>query len=227
MRIENLELMIVMRKIVLTLIAVLTLLTGCIDKGKQVPFEEVNMDTVVRDTMVYGFCARGSDRDVLIIITDAGDTLSLNVTNARQDSLVKGNYAVGDELAVTVSADTTEAMMVVNKSALHGNWVMPNPIDGSSKMGLSILKGGTAESIDQSEVIYKSWRLFNGKLVLVLTREDGIGNDETQMFTIKRLTRDSLIIADDDDLYEYGRKELDVEENFDIELDDGMDEFFL
>lgn len=207
--------------------AVVALLSGCIEKEKHVPFEEVNMGTVVIDTMVYGFCARGSGPSALKIVTDAGDTLLLRVGKARQDSLVKGTYALGDELAVTVNADTTEATMVVNKSALYGNWVMLNPIDGSSKMGVSILKGGTAESIDQSEVIYKSWRLFNGKLVLVLTREDGIGDEETQMFTIKRLTRDSLIIADGDDLYEYGRKELDVEDNLDIELDDGMADFFL
>lgn len=207
--------------------AALALLYGCIERERHVPFEEVNMDTVVRDTMIHGFCARGSGPGVLIMITDGGDTLTLAVDKARKDSLLKGNYALGDEIAVTVNTDTTEAVTVVNKTALYGNWVMPNPIDGSSKMGLSILKGGTAESIDQSEVIYRSWRLFNGKLILVLTREDGIGSEETQTFTIKRLTRDSLVVADDDEWYEYHRKELDVEESLDIKLDDGMDDFFL
>ena len=209
------------------MIAALALLSGCFDKGKHVPFEEVNMDNVVRDTMVYGFCTRGSNNSMLIIITDAGDTLSLNVQQARQDSLVIGGYAVGDELAVTVNADTTEATMVVNKSALYGNWVMPNPIDGSSAMGVSILKGGTAESIDQGEVIYKSWRLFNGKLVFTIMREDGIGNEEAQTYTIVRLKRDSLIIADDEDLIEYGRQTFEAEGDLGIELDDGMDDFFL
>lgn len=209
------------------MMAVVALLAGCIERNKNVPFEEVNMGTVVRDTMIYGFCARGSDKSVLIIITDAGDTISLNVDQAREDSLVKGSYAVGDELAVTVDADTAKATMVVNKSALYGNWVMPNPIDGSSYMGVSIQKGGTAESIDQSEMIYKSWRLFNGQLLLVLTREDGIGRDETQRLTIQRLTRDSLIVTEDDDVYEYGRQRKEAEDKLDIELDDGTSDFFL
>lgn len=216
-----------MRKTVLTFIAVMAVLASCIDKGKRVPFEEVNIGKVERDTMIYGFCINGSNRNTLQLVTDAGDTLSLGVVQARQDSLVVGDFAPGDEVAVTVNADTTEATMVVNKTALHGNWIMPNPIDGSSDMGVSILKGGMAESIDQSEIIYKSWRLFNGKLIFVISREDGIGNEETQMFTIKKLTRDSLIVTDEEETQEYGRLRPQKEDVLDIELDDGMNEFFL
>lgn len=209
------------------MLAALTLLTGCMNKGTNVPFEEVNIDKVVRDTMVYGFCSRGSNNYFLQMVTDAGDTLKLNVSPAREDSLIFGGYNVGDELAVTVNTDTTAATMVVNKTALSGNWITPNPIDGSSFMGMSILKGGTAESIDQSELIYKSWRLFNGKLLFVVAHDGAIGRDETQAFTIKRLTPDSLILSDEDDIYEYGRQNRTVEEKLDLELDDGMDDFFL
>ncbi len=216
-----------MRNITLWTIAVLALLTGCIERNKSVPFEELNMDKEVRDTMIYGFCSRGSTLNTLHFISDAGDTLKLDVRQAREDSLVKGGYNVGDELAVTVNADTTVATMIVNRTALQGNWVMPNPIDGSSEMGVSILKGGTAESIDQSEIIYKSWRLFNGKLVFVMTQEDGIGSDESHMYTILKINRDSLIIYDDDEVQEYNRQKIEVEEDLGIELDDGMNDFFL
>ena len=50
-----------MKYTALTMLAALTLLTGCMNKGTNVPFEEVNIDKVVRDTMVYGFCSRGSN----------------------------------------------------------------------------------------------------------------------------------------------------------------------
>ena len=216
-----------MKRIVFFAMAALALLAGCADKSKNVPFEELNLDTHVRDTMIYGFCSRGSNLNMLHMITDAGDTLHLDVRTARQDSLIKGEYNVGDELAVTVNADTTEATMVVNRTALQGNWVMPNPIDGSSDMGVSILKGGTAESIDQSEIIYKSWRLFNGKLIFMVTQEDGIGNDESYVYTILRLKRDSLISADEEEIHEYSRQKIEDDDNLDIELDDGMNDFFL
>ena len=141
--------------------------------------------------------------------------------------MIIGGYDVGDELAVTVNADTTAITMLVNRTALQGEWMLPNPIDGDSYMGISIRKGGTLESIDQSMVIYKSWRLFNGKLVFVLSREDGIGNDEEMMYNIVRLTPDSLILTGDDEILEYGRQDLDDDDDIGIELDDGMDDFFL
>ena len=216
-----------MKRLVFLAIAALTLLAACVNKSQNVPFEEVNMDTVVRDTMIYGFCSRGSDLNTLQLVTDAGDTLKLDVSTARRDSLIKGGYNLGDELAVTVNADTTAATMIVNRSVLLGNWVTPNPIDGSSFMGVSIQKGGTAESIDQSELVYKSWRLFNGKLIFMVTLEDGIGSDEAHVFSIIRLNRDSLIISGDDEIQEYGRQKLEVDDGLDIELDDGMDDFFL
>jgi len=205
----------------------LALLASCGEGNRRVPFEELNVAETERDTMVYGFCASGSAMNTLQIITDADDTLTLSVAGAREKKMVFGGYAVGDEMAVTVNSDTTEATMVINKSALNGNWVMPNPIDGSSYQGISILKGGTAESIDQSNITYKSWRLFNGRLFIVASRDDGPGKDETMEFKILRLTSDSLFISDGEDVYEYGRQMIEPEEDLGIELDDGMNDFFL
>lgn len=203
------------------------LLAGCGESlNKKVPFEEVNIAEVVRDTMLYGFCGEGSAMNTLQIITDANDTITLNVAAAKDKNMVFGGYAVGDEMAVAVDKDTTMATMVINKSALHGNWVQPNPIDGSSETGISILKGGTAESIDQSSIVYKSWRLFNGKLQVVATRNDGIDLEEVLEFTIKKVTPDSLIIADSEDTYEYGRQTFKPEEDLGIELDEGSEEDF-
>ncbi len=203
------------------------LLAGCGESlNKKVPFEEVNIAEVVRDTMLYGFCGEGSAMNTLQIITDANDTITLNVAAAKDKNMVFGGYAVGDEMAVAVDKDTTMATMVINKSALHGNWVQPNPIDGSSETGISILKGGTAESIDQSSIVYKSWRLFNGKLQVVATRNDGIDLEEVLEFTIKKVTPDSLIIADSEDTYEYSRQTFKPEEDLGIELDEGSEEDF-
>ena len=216
-----------MKRLIFSAIAMMALVASCSDGNKRVPFEELNVGVTERDTMIYGFCASGSAMHTLQIITDADDTLTLSVAGAREKRLVFGGYAVGDEMAVTVNKDTTEATMIINKSALNGNWVMPNPVDGSSYQGISIQKGGTAESIDQSNIMYKSWRLFNGRLLIVASRDDGPGKDETLEFKILRLTTDSLFLSDGEDIYEYGRQRFEVDEDLGIELDDGMDDFFL
>lgn len=209
------------------MMAAAVLLASCGESlNKKVPFEEVNIAQIVRDTMIYGFCGEGSAMNTLQIITDANDTITLSVAAAREKNMVFGGYAVGDEMAVSVDKDTTMANIVVNKSALLGNWVQPNPIDGSSETGISILKGGTAESIDQSTIVYKSWRLFNGKLQIVASRDDGIDMEEVLEFTIKKVTPDSLIIADSEDTYEYGRQVILPEEDLGFELDEGNSDDF-
>lgn len=211
-----------MKKTVLALMAVATIMIGCKNVEKRVPFEEVNVDYILKDSTIYGFCGQRSDASILELITDAGDTLLINVEAARDQKLVLGEYTTGDEMAVVPNVDSTAAVMVVNRSTLYGNWVMPNPIDGSSETGISLQKGGTAEGIDQTTIVYRSWRLFNGQLKILADRDDGIGSEDELVFKIKELTNDILtLVDDDDDVYEYTRPTLVEEEDLGIQLDWG------
>jgi len=218
-----------MKRTITAIIVVLATLASCNTGGNQkVPFEEVNIDDFTRDSTVYGFCGSGSGMNTLQIITDTGDTLTLSVERARSKNMVYGGYAVSDEMAVIVNSDSTEAIMVINKSALLGDWVMPNPIDGSNETGISFLRGGAAESIDQSSIIYKSWKLYNGKLQIVATRDDGIDMEESVEYTIKKLTSDSLVIetgaGSDLETLEFGRQRPENDEDLGVELDWGDEE---
>ena len=194
-----------MKKLLLPVI-VLALMVSCKDTPKQQASQENDdheVEYAFRDSTIYGFCGEGSAMNTLQIITDTGDTITVSVTKARDRNKVLGGYAVGDEIAVLVNKDSTEASLVINKSVLHGDWTMPNPIDGSSETGIKILPGGLAESIDQSSIIYKSWRILKGLLQIQATREDGIDMEEYLMYNIIKLTNDSLVISDEDDTYEY------------------------
>ena len=71
--------------------------------------------------------------NTLQLITDTGDTLQLDLTAARDNDQVFGGLQVGDRMAVIANDERTEAVMVINQVALLGNWVMPNPIDGSDE----------------------------------------------------------------------------------------------
>lgn len=194
-----------MKKLLLPVI-VLSLMISCKEAPKQQTSQENNeleVEYAFRDSTIYGFCGEGSAMNTLQLITDTGDTITVSVLKARDRNKVLGGYAVGDEIAILVNKDTTEATLVINKSVLHGDWIMPNPIDGSSETGIRILRGGLAESIDQSSIIYKSWRIFNGQLQVQATREDGIDMEEFMVYDIVKLTNDSLVISDDDDTFEY------------------------
>ena len=86
-----------------------------------------------------------------------------------------------------------------------GNWLMPNPIDGSSEVGIRIKDGGIAESIEQSSIIYKTWKIIDGKLEITLVREGGGDEEETNWYTIDKLDADSLVYHVNDEVFEYSR----------------------
>jgi hypothetical protein len=217
-----------MKKIGIILLVAAAVLTigSCGNNTQKVPFDNGDSASMSIDSTLYGICGEATSMNMLQLITDTGDTLTVNLERCRNKDRVMGGYAVGDEMAVMVNSDSTEALLVINKSVLHGDWVMPNPIDGSSETGIRILRGGLAESIDQSSIVYKSWRLFNGKLQIQATREDGIDMEEFQVFSIVKLTADSLVIADEEDTYEYSHPSKNDDEDLDIDLDEGYDDEF-
>lgn len=181
---------------------------SCGNKDRQTVHEE-EPDTVVvvnQNKTVFGICGDGSAMNTLQLISDSGDTLTLGVTEARENGKVLGGYGCGDKMAVMLNADRSEAELVINETTLLGDWVMPNPLDGSSIVGISLKDGGIAESIEQSTIIYKTWKIVDGRIEILSVREGGGDVEETNVYDIVKLDDDSLIYKNDEDLFEYGRQ---------------------
>ena len=135
--------------------AVVVTISSCGGKTQPVPFDDGDSTdmSAMQDPTIYGVCGEGSAMNTLQLVTDLGDTIQLDLTYARENNQVFGGLQAGDRMAVVPNAKKTEALIVINQVALLGNWVMPNPIDGSSEVGIRIKEGGIAESIDQPTVI--------------------------------------------------------------------------
>ena len=189
--------------------AVVATMSSCGGKTQQVPFDNGDSTdmSAMQDPTIYGVCGEGSAMNSLQIVTDLGDTIQLDLTYANDNKQVFGGLQVGDRMAVVPNAKKTEALIVINQAALLGNWVMPNPLDGSDEVGIRIKEGGIVEGIEQSAIIYKTWRLVRGKLELISVREGGVDEEEATIYDIVRLSPDSLILKESDDLYEYGRQQ--------------------
>lgn len=201
--------------------AVLTM-GSCGNKGQQVTYEyndSIEMSSVVdRDTTVYGICGDGSAMNTLQLLTDSGDTLNLSVEEAKDADQCFGGFSAGDRMAVLLK-DKATAQLVINLSTLMGNWVMPNPLDGSSETGFRIKEGGIVEGIDQGSIIFKSWRIYNGQLEMVMIREGGTEEEETNRYSLVTLGADSLVIKDSEDVYRYGHPQ-EVKHNSKIKLEE-------
>lgn len=208
--------------------AMIVLFGSCGNKTQKVPFDNGDSAYAAKvDPTLYGVCGVETSMNTLQLITDTGDTLQLDLTAARDNDQVFGGLQVGDRMAVIANDERTEAVMVINQVALLGNWVMPNPIDGSDEVGISIKEGGIAESIEQSNIIYKTWKLTRGKLEIVLVREGGTEEEETYLYDIVKLGPDSLIYKDADDTFEYTRQKPKERYGLDVDLEDAQDEFFM
>lgn len=204
-------------------LAAVVMMGSCGNKTAKFPFDNGDsLDVANVDPTIYGVCSDGTSMNVLRMVTDTGDTLTVNIERAQEEGLVLGGIQVGDRMAVVPYKKDT-AQMVINQAALLGNWVMPNPIDGSDEVGITIKEGGIVEGIEQGSIVYKTWRLVNGQLELVMMREGGSEMDETYLYDIKKLTSDSLVFQNADDIYEYGRQKPKEQYGTDIKLEEVED----
>lgn len=206
---------------------VLLMMGSCGNKSEKVPFDNGDSAAVANaDPTIYGICGEATSMNTLQLITDMGDTLNIDMSVAQENGHVYGGVQPGDRMAVLANNDRSEAELIINQATLLGNWVMPNPLDGSDEVGISIKEGGIAESIDQGSIAYKTWRLNRGKLEIVQIREGGSEEEETYYYDIVKLGADSLVYKDGDELYEYSRQK-PKEDLHKIELEDADKEFFM
>jgi hypothetical protein len=201
-------------------LAIIVTMSSCGGKTRQVPFD--NGDSLTArdaDSTVYGICGDGTAMNTLQLVTDMGDTLTFDLTYVHDHGKLFGGLRAGDRMAVLPAADKTQAALVINQNALMGKWVMPNPLDGSDELGICIKEGGIAESIAQSVVNYKTWRLVKGQLEIVSVREGGSEEDEVNYYTLVKLGPDSLVYRDADDIFEYSRQKPHKEYGGDLKLE--------
>ena len=196
--------------VVMLVAAVVMTMSSCGGKTQQVPFDNGDSTdmSAMQDPTIYGVCGEGSAMNTLQIVTDLGDSIVLDLNYARENNQVFGGLQAGDRMAVVPNSKKTEALIGVNQADLLGNWVMPNPLDGSDEVGFRIKEGGILEGIEQSSLTFKTWRLVRGKLETVAVREGGGEEEEVNIYDLVKLTPDSLILKDSDDTYEYGRQQV-------------------
>lgn len=224
-----------MKKLVFLSVAMAAMMMlSCGGNSHQAEREEdtVDVNDLIRDHTLYGLCGGIPSASVLKVITDSGDTLTLNVTRAQRDHKMLGSIKVGDRLAVMTNKNQTEATEIININLLLGDWVMPDPLDGSDEIGIRIKEGGVAESIEMTNITYRTWRIFNGQLEITSIREGGGQSEETNFFEILKLSHDTLVYKtigkpqDEEETLEYTRwKEKPVPDLHGLKLEEHQDEY--
>ncbi len=194
--------------------------------------DTVDVNDLIRDHTLYGLCGSIPSATQLKVVTDNGDTLTLDITPAQNNHKMLGAVRVGDRLAIMTNKAQTEATQVININYLLGDWVMPDPLDGSDEVGIRIKEGGVAESIEMTNITYRTWRIFNGQLEITSIREGGGQSEETDYYDILKLSQDTLIYKtigkpqDEEETLEYSRwKEKPKPDLHGLKLEEHQDEF--
>lgn len=170
------------------------------NKKKNYRTEFIDVKKVVDSTM-YGTCLQMKGTDTMLFMSDMGDTTWFVLRKA----VVCGQPEVDNQLALMLEGKRT-VRKLINISALMGIWVEPDPIEEGYEMGISLLDGGAASSINSRVNDYTRWSLFNGKL-LVTSQNDmgsGIGESVIDTFDIMKLDADSLVMHSGEYTYRYG-----------------------
>jgi len=201
-------------------------------QGEETPETTETENVILRDRTIYGICTDGTAMNTLEMTTDNGDTLTLSLTKAQENGKVFGGLQVTDRVAVVADSARQNALLVINLNTLMGDWVMPDPIDGSAEIGIRIKEGGVAESIDQSVIVYRTWKIFNGELEIELMREGGGDEEELNRYEILTLGADTLAYRtlgkprDETETFEYSRwKPKPKVDLHGLELEETSDEF--
>jgi len=197
-------------------------MTGCGNKSQQVTnySQDSTYTAPVEKPTIYGIVAGTTTNDTLMLMIDSGDTLNIDLTAARQANHVMGTITAGDRMIVLTNVERTAAEVAINQNMLLGDWVMPDPIDGSAEIGIRIKEGGIAESIDQSVISYRTWRIVDGQIEIVSIRDGGGQEEETNYYDIVKLTKDSLTYQNDEDTFEYSRQKPNSGYGRDIKLEE-------
>ena len=209
--------------------AVLLSIGGCGNKQQQNydDYRDTTEVDVIDKPTIYGVAANTTTGDTLKLVTDNGDTLVIDITKAHKEMKVIGKIQQGDRMVVVSDPNKKYGEIVINQNMLLGDWIMPDPIDGGTNVGISIKEGGVAESIEMTNITYRTWKIVDGQLEIISIREGGGQEEEVNYYDITKLTADSLSYKNDEDSYEYSRYKPRDKYGVDIELEQSSLEEFV
>lgn len=216
-----------MKKLAIAAIAFLTL-SACKKNEDSGSTEKMQIISAETDSTRYGIVIR-IDGDSLKWLSEYGDTLWSNIRSAE----VLGSMSADHRLALLFQQGSNHSVKnAIDLTDLVGRWVEPDPVDEGMVQGIELEEVGTANSINSRSNHYVSWRLYNGKLLLVDSYE-GIIDDNVPEDTLRilRLTADSMNVtigsnkhfyrksnsADEDIIRDYSIENLAESDAFDPE----------
>jgi|GEM_PF-1810288 len=94
-----------------------------------------------------------------------------------------------------------------DKNLFIATWT--NKIKNDDYQGFILYKDGSANSVNRANLLYKKWKVVDNKLILkyLKFKEDFSSSAGNEIFIIKKITSDSLILESEKKTFKYIRNE--------------------
>ena len=117
----------------------------------------------------------------------------LSVIEANQSGRVFGNLISDDTYALTTVAGKHTVQTAINLSQLEGMWLLAD----KSGNGIRLEADGAASIVGSlADITLRSWRIFNGQLMLSFIKNDGSNYEETEeAVRLVKLSTDALSMS--------------------------------
>ena len=160
--------------------------------------DSLQTDTIIDSVVVVevrGTAGDGTSMNVLELVTDQLDTLSIEIPN----SLIAGGVQAGDEVDViyTKQDGMLTSTIAINTTALQHLWTQPRSTGGTQSLEIS--PEVHAATYDIPGVDYDSWSIRDGRLLLHSPRKAAVeSSGYTDTFDILLLTADTLVLGNEE-----------------------------
>jgi|GEM_PF-2987972 len=192
--------------VVCALLALLLGKGGC--KGEEIPVatpvtsQDSAQAAPKEDNTHVGATVLEASMHYLLLLTDAGDTLELEMPLGE----VLGGAKEGDQLDLTYygTSEGKKGLFAVNMTMLPALWTVEGD---TAHISLELDPNGHATVYGTDRFAYDSWEQEDGKLLLHTSANAGRENAGViDVYDILRLESDTLLLAKDDNELKFWRE---------------------
>ena len=160
----------------LSALLLVSLFSAC--NGKKGPFGGNNSEenvVVVPDTSIYARLVE-FDNDSLLFISENGvERITCAYHEASTNGQIFGSLTEGNLFSIQLSPGTHDARHLVNLSQLSGQWFY----DDENGRGFELNIDGHLSPINNGELSFRKWKIYNGHLIFYYTDEQTVARSES------------------------------------------------
>lgn len=151
----------------------IVLVMACNSRGGRIADKETKSATLP-DTSIYARLAHQSSDSLVFMTEDGTNRIVCAYEEAAVNGQIYGSLTEGELFSLLLSPGTQNARHIVNMTDLCGQWFY----DGENGRGFELGIDGELSPINNGQLAFRKWKIYNGHLIFYYTDEQTIAKTE-------------------------------------------------